>query len=32
MVRGMLEGLYGATQPELTESRPDGDQHCVTRV
>jgi hypothetical protein len=28
----MLEGLYGATQPELTESRPDGDQHCVTRV
>jgi predicted ArsR family transcriptional regulator len=32
MVRGMLEGLYGETQPRLTESRPDGDQHCVTRV
>ena len=32
MVRGMLEGLYGATRPQLTESRPDGDQHCVTRV
>jgi predicted ArsR family transcriptional regulator len=32
MVRGMLEGLYGETQPMLTESRPDGDQHCVTRV
>ncbi len=32
MVRGMLEGLYGETQPQLTESRPDGDQHCVTRV
>ena len=32
MVRGMLEGLYGETQPELTESRPDGGTHCVTRV
>ena len=32
MVRGMLEGLYGETQPQLTESRPGGDQHCVTRV
>src|SRR4051794_15221108 len=32
MVRGMLEGLYGETKPRLTESRPDGDQHCVTRV
>ena len=32
MVRGMLEGLYGETQPELTESRPGGDQRCVTRV
>jgi predicted ArsR family transcriptional regulator len=32
MVRGMLEGLYGATQPHIEESRPDGDRHCVTRV
>jgi predicted ArsR family transcriptional regulator len=32
MVRGMLEGLYGATSPQLTESRPDGGDHCVTRV
>jgi len=28
----MLEGLYGATQPHIEESRPDGDRHCVTRV
>jgi predicted ArsR family transcriptional regulator len=32
MVKGMLEGLYGETQPEITESRPGGDEHCVTRV
>jgi predicted ArsR family transcriptional regulator len=32
MVRGMLEGLYGATQPHIEESRPGGDRHCVTRV
>jgi predicted ArsR family transcriptional regulator len=32
MIRGMLEGLYGATQPMITESRPSGDDHCVTRV
>jgi predicted ArsR family transcriptional regulator len=32
MVKGMLEGLYGKTQPTLTESRPGGDGHCVTRV
>jgi predicted ArsR family transcriptional regulator len=32
MVKGMLEGLYGETQPQLTESRPDGGDHCVTRV
>lgn len=32
MVRGMLEGLYGATQPHIEESLPDGDRHCVTRV
>jgi predicted ArsR family transcriptional regulator len=32
MVRGMLEGLYGATHPHIEESRPDGDRHCVTRV
>ncbi len=32
MIRGMLEGLYGATQPQIEESRADGDDHCVTRV
>lgn len=32
MIRGMLEGLYGETQPTITESRPGGDMHCVTRV
>src|SRR5262249_58398263 len=32
MVKGMLEGLYGETQPKITESRPGGDDHCVTRV
>lgn len=32
MVRGMLEGLYGETEPHLTASRPDGDAHCITTV
>ncbi len=32
MVRGMLEGLYGKTKPTITESRPSGDTHCVTRM
>ena len=32
MIRGMLDGLYGETQPQIEESRPDGDDHCVTRV
>jgi predicted ArsR family transcriptional regulator len=32
MIRGMLEGLYGETQPTITASRPDGDAHCVTRL
>jgi predicted ArsR family transcriptional regulator len=32
MVKGMLEGLYGETQPTITESRPRGGEHCVTRV
>jgi predicted ArsR family transcriptional regulator len=32
MIRGMLEGLYGETQPMITASRPGGDDHCVTRV
>jgi len=32
MIKGMLEGLYGATQPTIEESRPGGDAHCVTRV
>jgi predicted ArsR family transcriptional regulator len=32
MVRGMLEGLYGATEPTIEQSRPSGGEHCVTRV
>ena len=32
MIRGMLEGLYGETQPHITMSRPGGDAHCVTAV
>ena len=32
MVKGMLEGLYGETDPMITESRPGGGEHCVTRV
>lgn len=32
MIRGMLEGLYGETDPTIEESRPGGDSHCVTRV
>lgn len=32
MVRGMLAGLYGETAPELVESRPSGDEHCITTV
>ena len=32
IVRGMLAGLYGETNPLLEESRPSGDEHCVTRV
>jgi predicted ArsR family transcriptional regulator len=32
MVKGMLAGLYGETQPTIEESRPGGDAHCVTRV
>jgi predicted ArsR family transcriptional regulator len=32
MVKGMLEGLYGETDPTIEASRPGGDSHCVTRV
>jgi len=32
MVKGMLEGLYGETQPVITESRAGGGEHCVTEV
>jgi len=32
MVKGMLEGLYGETQPTIEQSRPHGDETCVTRV
>jgi predicted ArsR family transcriptional regulator len=32
MVKGMLEGLYGETDPMIEQSRPHGDDNCVTRV
>jgi predicted ArsR family transcriptional regulator len=32
MVKGMLEGLYGETDPMIEQSRPHGDDTCVTRV
>jgi predicted ArsR family transcriptional regulator len=32
MVKGMLEGLYGHTEPMIEQSRPHGDETCVTRV
>jgi predicted ArsR family transcriptional regulator len=32
MIRGMLAGLYGETSPQFETSRPDGGDHCVTRV
>jgi predicted ArsR family transcriptional regulator len=32
MVKGMLEGLYGHTDPMIEQSRPHGDETCVTRV
>jgi predicted ArsR family transcriptional regulator len=32
MVRGMMAGLYGETNPHFAASRPAGDAHCVTCV
>ena len=32
MVRGMLAGLYGDTEPATTASRAQGDANCVTAV
>jgi predicted ArsR family transcriptional regulator len=32
MIKGMLQGLYGETQPIIEQSRPGGGEHCVTRV
>ena len=32
MIRGMLAGLYGDTDAEFIERRPDGDTHCVATV
>ncbi len=32
MVKGMLHGLYGDTEPETTASRPMGNDVCVTAV
>jgi predicted ArsR family transcriptional regulator len=32
MIRGMLAGLYGETDPRFTETRPSGDDRCVAHV
>lgn len=32
MIRGLMAGLYGETDPRFEASRPDGDDHCVARV
>jgi len=32
MIRGMLAGIYGDTEPRFTETRPAGDEHCVACV
>ena len=32
LIRGLMSGLYGDTQPIFEASRPDGDEHCVARV
>jgi predicted ArsR family transcriptional regulator len=32
LIRGLMSGLYGDTQPIFEASRPDGDDHCVVRV
>lgn len=29
MIQGMLAGLYGETDPEFVERRPEGADHCV---
>ena len=32
LIRGLMSGLYGDTQPIFEASRPDGGDHCVARV
>jgi hypothetical protein len=32
MVKGMLEALYGETNPETIGSIPEGDSLCITTV
>ncbi|MGH9027268.1 MAG: helix-turn-helix transcriptional regulator [Acidimicrobiia bacterium] len=32
MIRGMLSGIYGETEPRFAERRPQGDHHCVACV
>ena len=32
MIRGLMAGLYGETQPHFESTRPDGGDHCVARV
>ena len=32
MIRGLMAGLYGETQPVFESTRPDGGDHCVARV
>ncbi|MFZ4515565.1 MAG: helix-turn-helix transcriptional regulator [Acidimicrobiia bacterium] len=32
MIRGMLAGLAGETEPHVTERKPDGDAQCVVQL
>lgn len=32
MIRGLMSGLYGDTQPHFELTRPGGDDHCVAHV
>jgi hypothetical protein len=32
MVKGMLDALYGSTDPEHSESLPKGDTFCTTTI
>lgn len=32
MIRGMLAGLSGESEPHVTERKPDGNDHCVVQL